>query len=57
MVNPIATITIVLGIILFLFGILLAVGTAKVAGIAISLVGLVVVAMPFVTSFFLGSNP
>jgi hypothetical protein len=57
MVNPIAIIMIALGILLFLSGILLAVRRAKVAGIVISLLGLGAVAIPFVISFYLGSNP
>lgn len=57
MVNPIAVIIVVLGILLFLFGLFWASRRAKVAGIAISLLGLGVVTIPFVISFYLGSNP
>jgi hypothetical protein len=57
MLNPIAIVMIALGILLFLSGIFLAVRRARVAGIVISLLGLGAVAIPFVISFYLGSNP
>jgi hypothetical protein len=53
MVNPIALVMIALGILLLLFGIVLVVKRIKIAGIAISLLGLGAMATPFLVSFYL----
>jgi hypothetical protein len=53
MVNPIALVMIALGILLLLFGIVLVVKHVKIAGIVISLLGLGVMAVPFLVSFYL----
>ena len=51
--NPIALVVMALGVLLLLFGLFLAVKRMKIAGIVISLLGLGVGAVPFLTSYYL----
>lgn len=48
--NPIAVAMIAFGVVLFLFGLFLVVPRRKVLGVAISLLGLGVAAVPFLAS-------
>jgi hypothetical protein len=56
MVNPIALVMMVLGVLLLLFGIFLVVKRMKIAGIVISLLGLGVAAVPWLVSFYLAQG-
>lgn len=47
---------IALGALLFLFGMFLLVKHIKVAGVALSLLGLGAIAVPFLTSFYLAQS-
>jgi hypothetical protein len=53
MMNPIALVLMVLGVILLLLGAFWAVRRSKAAGIAISLLGVSVAAIPFLVSLLL----
>jgi hypothetical protein len=53
MMNPIAVAMIALGVVLLLFGLFLVVRRRRAAGIAISLLGVVTAAVPFIASFLL----
>ncbi|MCL4262510.1 MAG: hypothetical protein KJ069_04820 [Anaerolineae bacterium] len=53
--NPIALGMVVLGFLLVSLGLLLLARHRKVAGIAVSLLGLGVTAVPFIITFFLSS--
>ena len=57
MTNPIALMTISLGGLVLLVGMVLMIMRVKTVGVATCLVGAGLVAFPFVTSFFLGANP
>jgi hypothetical protein len=53
MMNPIAVAMIALGVVLLLCGLYLALRRQKATGIAISLLGVGVAAVPFLASFYL----
>lgn len=53
MINPIAFGSMALGVVMLLFGLFLLAKRRKAAGIAISLLGLGVAAVPFLVSFFI----
>ncbi len=54
--NPIALVTTVLGVALFLSGIYLAVKRRRMAGVVLSLVGLAAMAVPVLISFYLARS-
>jgi hypothetical protein len=56
MMNPIALVTIAIGVLLLLFGIFMVVKRMRIAGIVISLLGLGVAAVPWLVSFFLAQG-
>ncbi len=56
MVNPIALGMIALGALLLLFGIVLVVKRRKIGGVVISLLGMGVIAVPFLISFYLARS-
>ena len=53
MINPIALVFVMLGTMLLLFGAFWAVRRSKAVGSAISLIGVIVAAVPFLVSLFL----
>jgi hypothetical protein len=54
--NSIALLTVALGILLLLVGMVLIIKRIKIAGIATCLLGAGVVALPFVITLYLGPN-
>jgi hypothetical protein len=56
MMNPIALVTIAIGVLLLLFGIFMVVKRMRIVGIVISLLGLGVAAVPWLVSFFLAQG-
>ena len=51
--NPIALILITFGVIMFVFGVIWAIRRSKAVGVAIALIGVCAVAIPFLVSMLL----
>lgn len=52
MINPIALITMGLGVLLLLFGLFLLLRRVKTAGIIVALLGLAIAAVPFIVTLY-----